>query len=149
MIAGETISILEDQNDYDAFFRRRRKRRKKRRTKAERKAKRRKFWQGVGNTIKGIGGFQGVGSTLDSVTGMNQKPPMGIATPPISTTDTSGISFQVGGGNTSDNVADKKINKSNKGMFIAIGGVLLLIMVIGGSLYMQKRAMDQEALIPV
>jgi len=149
MIAGGTISIFKKQDGYDAFFRRRRKRRRKRRSKLERKARRRKFWQGVGDTIKGIGGFQGVGNTLDSVTGMNQKPPMDIATPPISTTDTSGISFQVGGGNTSDNVADKKKNKSNKGMFIAIGGVLLLVLVIGGSLYMQKRTMDREALIPV
>jgi len=147
MIAGETISILKEQEPYDTFFRRRRKRRRKRRSKAERKARRRKFWQGVGDTIKGIGGFQGVGGTLDTVTGMNKKPPADIATPPISTTDTSGISFQVG-----DNVADKEKIKSksnNKGMFIAIGGVLLLVLVIGGSLYMQKRTMDREALIPV
>ena len=144
MIAGETLSILKSQENYDSFFRKK----KKKRSKAARKAKRRKFWKGVGEALKGIGGFQGVGSTLDAVTGMNQNPPKPIRIPPI---HSNGVQFQIGE-DSSDNEIDiekEKKHKKNKEMGMLIGGVVLLIVIIGGGIYLHKKAMNKKALTSV
>ena len=132
MIAGETLAIA-NYNDYDEFFgRRRRKGKKKKRSKAERKARRRKFWQGVGGVIQSIGGFGQIGNTIDNIAGT--KEPLEVPQQSTVASPDSSVEFQIGA------TTNEEKKKSNKGIYIAVGGVLLLVTVITVAMYMKGKA---------
>lgn len=130
MIAAETMAL--QRADYDMFFKRRKKRK---RSKAQRKVRRKKFWKDVGATISAIGGFEQLGSTLDGIAG-TKAPEAPIVTTP-STTDSSTTMTMALGDQPNPQAPDQR--KQRHKIYLAIGGVVVLIGMISISLYLAGK----------
>lgn len=147
MITGETEQLLDDflQDEYDDFFGNRKKRRARRAARKakrlarrqtrrsqpkpiERRAKRKRFFNGVGKVYNDLGGATGIGSIIDSVT----RPQVNM---PNSTNTAEPTDYTIDLGAQREPEAEKK---SIPTVVYILGGVVV-VGVIGLAVMSKKK----------